>query len=169
MMNDANPEITTSMVWPKDEERFRVFISYSRRDSEEVAHVLVNLLGQQGLSAKLDTTHLEFGEKWQMQLKDFIRQADAVVFVISPGAVRSHWCRWELAECAHHSKRLVPVEYIPVPPEELPPQIAEIQFFPSRLGADLIEVSQHLAEGLEKRSSLASGTHTSYRACPRLD
>ena len=134
MMNDANPEITTSMVWPKDEERFRVFISYSRRDSEEVAHVLVNLLGQQGLSAKLDTTHLEFGEKWQMQLKDFIRQADAVVFVISPGAVRSHWCRWELAECAHHSKRLVPVEYIPVPPEELPPQIAEIQFFPSRLG-----------------------------------
>jgi hypothetical protein len=61
--------------WAHDERRFKVFISYSRQDSAPYAQRLMEALEARGLAAKLDTRDLEFGEKWQQQLKDFIRQA----------------------------------------------------------------------------------------------
>ena len=73
--------------WRSDEGRFKVFISYSRRDSADFAKRLVEALETHSLAAKLDTRDLEFGEKWQAQLKDFIRQADTIVYVVSPKSI----------------------------------------------------------------------------------
>jgi hypothetical protein len=78
-----------SAGWASDERRFKVFISYSRRDSAAYAERLVEALEARELAARLDTRDLEFGEKWQQQLKDFIRQADAVVFIVSPKSIES--------------------------------------------------------------------------------
>jgi hypothetical protein len=122
--------------WTPQERGFKVFISYSRGDSAAFAGALVHALEKQGLAARLDTRDLEFGEKWQGQLKDFIRQADAVVYVVSPRAIASKWCRWELAQVAAQSKRLVPVVHLDVKPEELPAEIGEVQLFNARPGVD---------------------------------
>src|SRR5262245_42373762 len=107
-----NKQITPTSAypgWASDERRFKVFISYSRRDSASYAKRLVDALEARGLAAKLDTRDLEFGERWQLQLKDFIRQSDAVVFIVSPKSIESKWCRWEVAQVAAQSKRLVPI------------------------------------------------------------
>jgi hypothetical protein len=137
-------------AWKPDERRFKVFISYSRGDSANFAQELVKALEERGLAAKLDTRDLEFGEKWQAQLKDFIRQADGIVYVVSPASIESRWCRWEVAQVAAQSKRLVPVVHIPVPPEQLPPEIGDVHLFPFTPELDFAACADRLTEGLQK-------------------
>jgi len=145
-----------SAGWAHDERRFKVFISYSRRDSAPYAQRLVKALEARGLAAKLDIRDLEFGEKWRQQLKDFIRRADAVVFIVSPKSIESRWCRWELAQVTAQSKRLVPVVHIAVPAELVPAEITDIQVFQFRTGIDFTSDTEYdtlasrLAEGLQK-------------------
>jgi hypothetical protein len=111
----SNPERAGDGTgWASDERGFKVFISYSCGDSTPCAARLVQALETRGLAAKLDTRDLEFGERWQQKLKDFIRQADAVVCIVSPNSIESKSCRWEVAQVAVQSKRLVPVVHISV-------------------------------------------------------
>lgn len=142
--------------WQRDERRLKVFISYSRRDSLEFARALVDALDKRGLAAVLDERNLQFGYEWQQQLKDFIRLADAIIFVVSPGSIASKWCRWEVAEVATQSKRLVPVVHLAVPPEEMPAEIGNIQLFKLRPQIEFQSETEfaarcdRLAEGLQK-------------------
>jgi TIR domain len=110
--------------------------------------LIVKSLEGRGLAAKLDTRDLVFGEKWQAQLKDFIRQADAIVYIVSPRSIASKWCRWEVAQVALQSKRLVPVVHIPVPPEQLPPQIGDVHLLPFAPNLDFAAWADRLAEVL---------------------
>src|SRR5918992_2294370 len=151
-----NPPATTAGAkapapgWTPDERRFKVFISYSRGDSADFAQAIVKSLEERGLAARLDTRDLEFGEKWQAQLKDFIRQADGIVYIVSPRSIASRWCRWEVAQVAAQSKRLVPVVYNAVPPEQLPPEIGDVHLFPFTSDLDFAARADRLAEGLQK-------------------
>lgn len=155
----GGPHATSSGAspgWAHDERKFKVFISYSLRDSAPYAQRLVEALEARGLAAKLDTRDIEFGERWQQQLKDFIRQADAAVFIVSPKSIESKWCRWEVAQIAAQSKRVVPVVHISVPADLVPAEISEIQFFQFRPGVDFTSdtefdaLASRLAEGVQK-------------------
>jgi WD40 repeat protein len=116
----------------------------------------VEALEARGLAVKLDTRDLEFGEKWRQQLKDFVRQADAVVFIVSPKSIQSRWCRWEVAQVSAESKRLVPVVHISVPADLVPAEISDIQLFQFRPTIDFTSDTEYdtlvsrLAEGLQK-------------------
>ena len=135
--------------WSGDDRRFKIFVSYSRGDSSDFAIGLVTALEQRGLAAQLDTRDLEFGEKWQAQLRDFIRHADAIVFIVSPHSIASKWCRWEVAQVAAQSKRLVPVVYREVPIAELPPEIGDIHLFPFTPDLDFAARADLLAKVLQ--------------------
>lgn len=157
----------TPIGWEKSERRFKIFVSYSRSDSSGFAENLVAALEERGLAAKLDTRDLEFGEKWQAQLKDFIRQADTVLFIVSPRSIASRWCRWELAQVAAQSKRLVPVVYGTVPIEDLPPDIGEVHLFPFTPDLDFTARADMLATilqtdrtWLQEHTRLTELTHT---------
>lgn len=108
-----------------------VFISYSRSDMA-FADRLVAALHARGFACKIDRRHLEYGQKWQEMLADFIAEADTVVFVVSPRSIKSKWCRWELAQVAEKSKRVVPVIWEPVAPEPLPPEIGDWHLYRQR-------------------------------------
>lgn len=142
--------------WNADERRFKVFVSYSRRDAADIAVRLVAWLESLGLAPVIDTRDLEFGERWQQQLRDFIRQADAIVFIVTPGSVASKWCRWEIAQVAAQSKRLVPVLHLDVLPDQIPAELSEIQLFNLRSSLDYDSDQtfgsrcQLLAEGLQR-------------------
>jgi TIR domain len=113
-------------------------------------------LEARSLAVKLDTRDLEFGEKWQQQLKDFIRRADAVVFIVSPKSIESKWCRWEIAQVTAQSKRLVPVVHISVPTDLVPAEITDVQLFQFRPAIDFTSDKDYhtlvsrLVEGLQK-------------------
>ena len=155
-MASSSAPSSNDAAWAIEGRRFEAFISYSRRDSANYAEQLVKALEIRGLAARLDTRDLEFGEKWQQQLSEFIRQADAVMFIVSPGSINSKWCRWELAQVAAQSKRLVPVVHISVDADRIPAEISEIQLFQFRPGEDFNSEApsrslvSRLAEGLQR-------------------
>lgn len=115
--------------------RVGVFVSYSRVDLAR-AQRIVAALEQRGIRCVIDTRDLPYGEKWQNELKAFIRASDTVVFLVSLRSTSSKWCQWELAQVAALSKRLVPVVVQAVPPEQLPGAIGEVHLFPLDDDAD---------------------------------
>jgi hypothetical protein len=89
-------------------EKLKVFISYSRRDAAEFADELVAGLELAGFAPFLDRHDIAAGEDWEARLGGLIVQSDTVVYVISPEAIRSERCGWEVEKTLAQSKRLLP-------------------------------------------------------------
>ena len=121
------------------EERLKLFISYSRSDSE-IADALVASLLARGFDVTIDTRSLPFGEKWQAELAEFIRTSDTVIWLISDHSIQSHWVNWELDEVARRNKRLVPVLVGDTPRDKLPRQLGDIHILPA---AGLYKPDEH--------------------------
>jgi TIR domain len=109
------------------DDRIKVFISYSRRDLP-FAQRVVAALEVRGLAPKLDTRDLPDLENWRRELLSFIREADAVVFIVSPNSVESRECAWEVAQVAELNKRLAPIVLERVPDDRIPEAIARINY-----------------------------------------
>ena len=62
-----------------------------------------------GFNAVIDRRDIAAGEEWEGRLASLIHAADTVLFVISPEAIRSERCGWEVAEAIAASKRLIPI------------------------------------------------------------
>ena len=87
----------------------RIFISYSRRDCLELADALFDGLTLARFRPFLDREGISYGEKWRERLSAEIEAADTILFVISPAAVGSEICEWEVAHAIELGKRIVPV------------------------------------------------------------
>src|SRR5262245_59383688 len=90
------------------EPRLKVFISYSRKDTA-FADRLVPALEARGFSVLIDRRDLPKLADWERELLGFIRQADTVVFIVSPHSISSKVCAWEIEQVRAHAKRLAPV------------------------------------------------------------
>jgi formylglycine-generating enzyme required for sulfatase activity len=129
-------------------EKLKVFISYSRRDSSEFADELVDGLELAGFAPFLDRHDIAAGEKWEDRLGGLIAQADTVVFVISPEAVESERCAWEVERALAQSKRLLPVVYKSVPDGDIPETLRERQFIRFDAGPTITRPLRELAQAL---------------------
>src|SRR5262245_56960422 len=109
-------------------EKLKVFISYSRRDSTDFADELVAGLEYGGFAPFLDRHDIAAGEDWEARLGGLIAQSDTVVFVVSPEAVKSERCVWEVRQTVDLSKRLIPVVHKPVPDADIPAELRRLQF-----------------------------------------
>jgi hypothetical protein len=110
-------------------EKLKVFISYARADLA-FADAIVAALEAGAIDVTIDRRDLPYGEEWKGELLDFIRAADAVVFIVSPRSIRSKWCEWEADQVKAQSKRLVPIELQNVGAEALPGAIGNIHLLP---------------------------------------
>src|SRR5690242_10799298 len=108
-------------------EKLKVFISYSRRDSSDFADELVTGLELAGFAPFFDRHDIAAGEDWEMRLGRLIQEADTVVYVISPEAVKSERCIWEIDKTLALSKRLIPVVFKPVPEIDIPQTLGRFQ------------------------------------------
>ena len=111
----------------KDQDKVRIFISYSRKD-RQFAERLVVALEQRGLEARIDNRDLPTLEDWRRELLGFISTADAVVFVISPNSTKSAVCAWEIEQVADQNKRLAPVVIERVADDAIPATAAKINY-----------------------------------------
>jgi hypothetical protein len=107
--------------------RLKVFISYSRRDVD-FAQRIVDAIEARGIAAKFDTRDLPVLEDWRRELIGFIREADAIVFIVSPNSIASPVCGWELDQVAALNKRLAPIVLERVPDDRIPASIAKINY-----------------------------------------
>ena len=88
--------------------KLNVFISYSR-DDLGFSDQLEAALGVTGFDPTLDRHGISGGEDWKSRLGNLIRDADTVVFVLSPSSARSEICAWEVGEAVRLGKRIIPV------------------------------------------------------------
>jgi formylglycine-generating enzyme required for sulfatase activity len=130
--------------------KLKVFISYSRRDSSDFSDELVAGLELAGFAPFLDRHDIAPGENWEMRLSGLIEQADTVVYVVSPEAIKSERCKWEVDRTLALSKRLVPVIYKQVSDGELPGQLSRLQFIRFDIGPGITRPLAELAGALRQ-------------------
>ncbi len=116
------------MAEPGAGERLKVFISYSRRDAAEFADELSGVLDLAGFAPFLDRQDIAAGEDWEARLTGLIAEADTVVFVVSPEAIKSVRCMWEVEATMALPKRLLPVVYKTVAKADIPQMLRRLQF-----------------------------------------
>jgi formylglycine-generating enzyme required for sulfatase activity len=131
-------------------EKLKVFISYSRRDSAEFVDELIAGLELAGFAPFLDRHDIVAGEKWEERLGGLIAQADTVVFVVSPEAVKSERCTWEIERALAQTKRLLPIIFKPVPEPDIPEELRSRQFVRFDSGAVFARPLGRLADALRQ-------------------
>src|SRR6516162_16684 len=131
-------------------EKLKVFISYSRKDSAAFADELVAGLEVAGFAPFLDRHDVAAGEDWEARLGGLIAQSDTVVFVVSPEAVKSDRCAWEVDRTIELSKRLLPVIFKPVPEHDIPKKLSRLQFVRFDTGRGITRPLAELAEALQQ-------------------
>jgi hypothetical protein len=135
------------------EEKLKIFISYSRQDSSQFVEELFAGLELAGFAPFFDRHDIAVGEDWEARLNGLIQEADTVVFVISPGAIKSDRCLWEVENALTKTKRLLPVIANAVAEAEIPEQLRRRQFvrFDSGLGftRPLTELAKALRQDID--------------------
>jgi hypothetical protein len=141
----------------RPEEKLKVFVSYAR-DDLELADQLVAALDGFGFELLIDRRGISPGEDWQKRLGALIAEADTVAFLLSPSALQSDRCIWEIAETDRLSKRLLPVVIKPLDTTPVPERFQELNyifFYPepkspgSGFGKGIAELAKALNTDLE--------------------
>lgn len=108
-------------------EKLGVFVSYSREDIA-FADQLVVTLELAGFAPTIDRVGIHGAEAWQEKLGQLIREADTVVFVLSPASAVSKVCAWEVEQALAMGKRIIPVLARPLGDVAAPPALATLNY-----------------------------------------
>ncbi len=84
--DEASTEATAQAADATD--RPKIFLSYGRRDASELAQRLCRDLEAVGFEVWMDVERLVPGSRWQEEIEEALREAQVVVSLLSPHAVR---------------------------------------------------------------------------------
>src|SRR5215475_8749650 len=112
---------------PHEQDRLKVFISYSRADLA-FADQLIRGLELCGFDPTIDRTELEPGVTYRPEIIALIREAGTIVFVLSPESLASPNCAWEVEQAAALNKRILPVVCKQLGDAQIPDTLAALQF-----------------------------------------
>lgn len=86
----------------------KVFLSYANIDSEAAKQLHASLRNAD-VSGWMDHADIASGEAVAHKIKESIREASAVVVLISPGSITSQWVQFEVGAAWAMGKLIVPV------------------------------------------------------------
>lgn len=109
-------------------DRFTVFVSYSRADSEFADEIEAGLEYDGGFDVLIDRHDIHEGEEWKKRLGALIAQADTVVFILSQKSAASPICQWEVEHAKELSKRIIPIQAESLGDLEAPPALAALNY-----------------------------------------
>ena len=101
-----------------------------------------------GFAPFLDRHDIAAGEEWEARLGGLIAESDTVAFVVSPEAVKSERCAWEVDRTIELSKRLLPVIFKPVSERDIPEKLRRLQFVRFDSGTGFARPLSELAAAL---------------------
>jgi TIR domain len=107
--------------------RPNVFISYSRDDLAFADQLRAALLAYD-FAVTIDRESITSGEDWKKRLGVLIRDADTIVFVLSPSSARSPVCTWVATEAVSLGKRVIPVLCRALDRVAPPPELVALQY-----------------------------------------
>ncbi|HYK19321.1 MAG TPA: toll/interleukin-1 receptor domain-containing protein [Pyrinomonadaceae bacterium] len=120
-----------------------IFVSYARED-RKFARQLTSRLRDSGQIPWQDLRNLRGGDSWQTAIDDALRNAEALVVVMSPQATKSQYVTYEWAFALGAGVRVIPV--VKKPTKQLHPRLTNIQYidFTTRRGTPWVKLSKAL-------------------------
>lgn len=107
-----------------------VFMSYSHKDTAFVDRLSHDLQAQR-IEVWVDRIELMPGSNWTNAIERALRDADVVLFVVSPNSAASSWVQLETRAALRHATTGTGKLIIPVVigrPISMPPELAQIQW-----------------------------------------
>ena len=86
-----------------------VFISYARDDGAEFAKRLQTDLAGSGVNVWVDTTQIAAGDRFAARLQDALRDARAVLIILTPGAIASSYVEGEWHDALNRYTPILPL------------------------------------------------------------
>ncbi|MEM0980434.1 MAG: TIR domain-containing protein [Cyanobacteria bacterium P01_H01_bin.58] len=136
-------------VLDSSNQQANVFISYSRRNKEFVQE-LHSALEATGREVWVDWENIPVAVDWWQEIQLGIELADTFVFVLSPDSVASQVCGQEIEEALKHNKRLVPIVFHDVAPDQVHPELARLNWIFLRPEDDFKAGFKGLLEALDQ-------------------
>lgn len=87
----------------------KVFISYGRADSRELAVRLRDDMLAVGFSVWLDLEEIPGGATWSVNIEEAIEHCDVTIALMSHASYSSQWCRAEQLRSLRKGKRVIPL------------------------------------------------------------
>ncbi|HEX2223421.1 MAG TPA: toll/interleukin-1 receptor domain-containing protein [Thermoanaerobaculia bacterium] len=103
----------------------RIFISYSRRDSEPAAALAADLR-RQGFQIYLDVAENDPGENFVVRISNELRKANAVIALITEHYPSSRWAQAELYNAVTLRKLVIPLVIPPASVASLDPPLERL-------------------------------------------
>jgi len=101
-----------------------LFISYKHEDGD-FADVLINKLEKEGYSTWVDNDRINAGEDWRNEIDQAIKDAFALIVIMSPEAKASEYVTYEWAFAWGAGVKVIPVLFKPT---ELHPRLEALQY-----------------------------------------
>jgi WD40 repeat protein len=102
----TDAEVTTSPAGS-----YRIFISYGRKDAEDLALKIASDLTGIGHDVWIDKDQIKTGRSWEEQIEEAILSHDIFISLLTPYAVRrpDGVCLDEISMARFHNRKIVPV------------------------------------------------------------
>jgi hypothetical protein len=102
-----------------------VFISYSHSDSS-VADQIATVLAELNIEYFRDVKDIKWGDVVTASVREGLTNATAIIVIISPGSLKSHWVSYEVGFATARGKRLLP--FLTHPAIDPPTFIADLSY-----------------------------------------
>ena len=124
---DRHCEFITESRKNADNLMTEVFLAYAEAD-RSTAEQVRNSLRREGFTVWTNTTDIQAGAEFQQVIHRGIEEADNVVYLLSPAAVRSPWCQQELDYALSLHKRIIPLLVEPIATDDIPATVRDLQY-----------------------------------------
>ncbi|MBE9228739.1 TIR domain-containing protein [Phormidium sp. LEGE 05292] len=104
-----------------------IFISYSRRDRDFVKSLHQTFI-KLGRDVWVDWEDIPLTADWKQEIFTGIEGTDNFLFILSPDSIKSQYCGEELEYAIKNHKRLIPVVYREVNPQDVHPTLAALNW-----------------------------------------
>jgi hypothetical protein len=124
------------------------FVSFGRQESHGFAHSIANRLNESGLNFFIDLNDIPLIIDNKEHIYSAILKSDNFIYIISPNAIRSEYCKKELDFAIKNKKRIIPISHI-VPKEgqkQVDLLVANKKIIKSNKGLDIDSVVNRVKE-----------------------
>lgn len=124
---DLHCEFITESIKNANNLMTHVFLSYAEED-KLISQQIRNCLMREGLTVWTNKTDIQTGAIFLEAIKQGIEESDNIVYLMSPAALQSQYCREELDYAVSLHKRIIPILVHDVEPEQLPLALRKLQY-----------------------------------------
>ncbi len=138
---DLHCEFITESIKNADNLMTQVFLSYAEADREVVDKIRKRLM-REGFTVWLNTTDIQTGVNFQEAINRGIEEADNIIHLLSPAALRSQYCQQEIAYALALHKRIIPILIKPTDEHQIEPALRGLQYIDFTDNQDQVSYQQ---------------------------